>query len=152
MQLNSTAAPHHPQAANAAPFVLPLRVYYEDTDAAGVVYYANYLRFCERARTEWLRSLGFGQQAMLADSGIAFVVRSVQADYLRPARLDDALHVHSRVDSLRRASIRFRQEVRRADEATPLFTAQILVACIDWQRQKPVSIPPQLQLRLESRA
>lgn len=152
MQLNSAEAQIAPETGNVASFVLPLRVYYEDTDAAGVVYYANYLRFCERARTEWLRSLGFGQQALLAETGIAFVVRSVQADYLQPARLDDALEVHTHVDSLRRASILFRQEVRRPDQAAPLFTAQVLVACIDWQQQKPVSIPPQLHLRLESLA
>lgn len=146
MQLNSV------EAQSAPLVVLPLRVYYEDTDAAGVVYYANYLRFCERARTEWLRSLGFGQQALLAESGIAFVVRSVQADYFRPARLDDTLEVHTRVNSLRRASIVFHQEVRRRDEDAPLFSAQILVACIDWERQKPVSIPPHLHHRLESQA
>ena len=150
MQLNS-AAPRTPSPSGAEnTFTLPLRVYYEDTDAAGVVYYANYLRFCERARTEWLRELGFAQQALLDEAGIAFVVRSVQADYLRPARLDDALQVHTRIGALRRASILFEQEVRRADEI--LFTAAVLVACIDWQRQKPTPIPSHLHHRFESPA
>ena len=131
-------------------FLLPIRVYYEDTDAAGVVYYANYLRFCERARTEWLRRLGYGQQAMLAGEGTAFVVRSVQADYLLPARLDDALTVGTRVDTLRRASILFHQDVRRDDEL--LFTARVLVACIDWHKQKPAAIPAAMHAHLESQA
>lgn len=131
-------------------FQLPVRVYYEDTDAAGVVYYANYLRFCERARTEWLRRLGYGQQAMLADGGTAFVVRSVQADYLLPARLDDALTVDTRVDTLRRASILFHQAVRR--DAELLFTARVLVACIDWHKQKPAAIPAAMHAHLESQA
>lgn len=152
MQLNSTAAGALASAdrERAQPFVLPLRIYYEDTDAAGVVYYANYLRFCERARTEWLRALGVEQQALLADGGLAFVVRSVQADYLRPARLDDAVEVHTRVASLRRASILFEQEVRA--QAQISFTASILVACIDWRRQKPVSIPVSLHSRIQSLA
>lgn len=150
MQLNRPAVRIHSAPANEGAFALPLRVYYEDTDAAGVVYYANYLRFCERARTEWLRQLGFAQQALLDEAGIAFVVRSVQADYLRPARLDDALHVFTRVEQLRRASILFRQDIERGGET--LFTATVLVACIDWQRQKPVQIPPPLYHRLESRA
>lgn len=150
MQLNRPAVPAHSAPANEGTFVLPLRVYYEDTDAAGVVYYANYLRFCERARTEWLRRFGLAQQAMLDEAGIAFVVRSVRADYLRPARLDDALQVLTRVEQLRRASILFRQDVQRGSET--LFTASVLVACIDWQRHKPVQIPPSLYHRLESRA
>ena len=79
--------------ASQQPFTLPVRVYYEDTDAGGVVYYANYLNFCERARTEWLRTLGVSQQALIDEQGLGFVVRSVQADYLAPARLDDSLIV-----------------------------------------------------------
>ncbi len=143
------AEPRHDEApASAAAQVLPVRVYYEDTDAAGVVYYANYLRFCERARTEWLRGLGFGQQALLADDGTAFVVRSVQADYLAPARLDDCLDVRTRVDSLRRASILFHQEIRRSDEL--LFVAKVLVACIDWHKQKPAPIPGAMHSQLQS--
>lgn len=123
-------------------FSLPLRVYYEDTDAAGVVYYANYLRFCERARTEFLRHCGVEQQALLRDHGIAFVVRSVQADYLLPARLDDGLLVHSHIASLRRASVLFEQHIKR--DGVLLFSAKTLIACIDHYRQKPCVLPPHL--------
>jgi len=130
--------------------ILALRVYYEDTDAAGVVYYANYLRFCERARTEWLRELGIGQQALMASDGIAFVVRSVKADYLRAARLDDALEVTTRISALRGASLLFEQDVQRAGQL--LFSAQVLVACIDQRRQKPTPIPTQLYSLFESLA
>ena len=129
-------------------FRLPVRVYYEDTDAAGVVYYANYLRFCERARTEWLRALGFEQQALLADEGIGFVVRSVKADFLLPARLDDSLSVVTSVAGLRRASIEFRQEITRDDER--LFVAHVVLACVDWRRQKPVAIPPAMQQQFQT--
>ena len=130
--------------------ILALRVYYEDTDAAGVVYYANYLRFCERARTEWLRELGIGQQALMDSAGIAFVVRSVKADYLRAARLDDALEVVTRIAALRGASLLFEQDVRR--EGQLLFSAQVLVVCIDHRRQKPAPIPTHLHSLFESLA
>lgn len=120
-------------------FVLPLRVYYEDTDAAGVVYYANYLRFCERARTEWLRELGFEQQKLLAEQGLAFVVRSVRADYLSPALLDDALQVVSVIDTLGRASLTFGQQVLRGERV--LFDAQVVIACVDWNKKRPAAMP-----------
>ena len=131
-------------------FTLPVRVYYEDTDAAGVVYYANYLKFCERARTEWLRTLGVSQQALIDEHGLAFVVRSVQADYLASARLDDALEVVTRVAMLRRASLLFEQQVMRGQEL--LFTTRVLLASIDLHRQKPVAIPASLHALLESKA
>ena len=152
MQPENPAAKMPPEASPfpAASFVLPIRVYYEDTDTAGVVYYANYLRFCERARTEWLRALGIEQQALMQTSGIAFVVRSVQADYLQPARLDDALLVTSRIASLRRASLTFDQEIRRDGQL--LFAAQVLIACIDHRRQKPAPMPKQLHSHFESLA
>ena len=147
------AAPSTP-AQTALPgspsFTLAVRVYYEDTDAAGVVYYANYLRFCERARTEWLRELGVGQQALMDAAGLAFVVRSVKADYLRAARLDDALEVITRISALRGASLLFEQDVQR--EGQLLFSAQVLVACIDQRRQKPTPIPTQLYSLFESLA
>jgi len=149
MQPNTPAAAAAPgdESPSQPSFVLPVRVYYEDTDAAGVVYYANYLRFCERARTEWLRALGFEQQAMMLTIGTAFVVRSVQADYLVPARLDDALDVVTRIATLRRASLLFDQEVRRQGQL--LFTAQVLVACIDTHRQKPAPMPANLHALFE---
>jgi len=131
-------------------FSLPLRVYYEDTDAGGVVYYANYLKFCERTRTEWLRALGVAQQALLVEQGLGFVVRSVRADYLAPARLDDALEVSARIASRRRASLVFDHEIRRDGEL--LFTAQVLVACVDMRRLKPAALPASLHALLESQA
>ena len=136
--------------ASSQPFTLPVRVYYEDTDAGGVVYYANYLKFCERARTEWLRTLGVSQQALIDEQGLGFVVRSVQADYLAPARLDDALEVITQVAMLRRASILFEQQLVRGQEL--LFTARVLLASIDLHRQKPVAIPASLHALLESKA
>ena len=136
--------------ASQQPFTLPIRVYYEDTDAGGVVYYANYLKFCERARTEWLRTFGVSQQALIDEQGLGFVVRSVQADYLAPARLDDALEVITQVAMLRRASILFEQQLVRGQEL--LFTARVLLASIDLRRQKPVAIPASLHALLESKA
>ena len=135
---------------SSQPFTLPVRVYYEDTDAGGVVYYANYLKFCERARTEWLRTLGVSQQALIDKQGLAFVVRSVQADYLASARLDDALEVVTRAAMLRRASILFEQQVMRGQEL--LFTTRVLLVSIDLHRQKPVAIPASLYALLESKA
>jgi acyl-CoA thioester hydrolase len=136
--------------ASSQGFALPVRVYYEDTDAGGVVYYANYLKFCERARTEWLRTLGVSQQALIDEQRLAFVVRSLQADYLASARLDDTLTVVTRVATLRRASILFEQQVMRGQEL--LFTTRVLLASIDLHRQKPVAIPASLHALLESKA
>ena len=136
--------------ASQQPFTLPVRVYYEDTDAGGVVYYANYLKFCERARTEWLRTFGVSQQALIDEQGLGFVVRSVQADYRASARLDDALEVITQVAMLRRASILFEQQLVRGQEL--LFTARVLLASIDLRRQKPVAIPASLHALLESKA
>jgi acyl-CoA thioester hydrolase len=95
----------------------PVRIYYEDTDAGGVVYYANYLKFLERCRSEWLRAIGHQQADLLRDPGIAFVVRSVSIEYLKPARLDDQLLVDLEVEKISRAQIFFRQHIRRADES-----------------------------------
>ena len=142
------AAPSTPARPGSPSFTLAVRVYYEDTDAAGVVYYANYLRFCERARTEWLRELGIGQQALMDAAGIAFVVRSVKADYQRAARLDDALAVVTRIAAVRGASLLFEQDVRRDGQL--LFSAQVLVACIDIRRQKPRPFPAHLYSLFES--
>jgi len=131
-------------------YSLPVRVYYEDTDAGAVVYYANYLKFCERARTEWLRALGIGQQVMLAEQQLGFVVRSVQADYLAPARLDDALEVRTRIATLRRASLVFDHEIHRDNEL--LFSARVLVASVDMRRLRPAALPASLHALLESQA
>lgn len=120
-------------------FVLPVRVYYEDTDAGGVVYYANYLRFFERARTEWLRNLGFEQDRLLQDTGIAFAARSVEVEYLKPARLDDMLDVVSRIDSLGRAQIVFAQRIERGGEI--LVETKMRIASFDPKRGKAVAMP-----------
>ena len=118
---------------------LSIRVYYEDTDAAGVVYYANYLRFCERARTEWLRVFGFSQQALMDGQGIAFVVRRVEASYLLPARLDDELEVLTDVVAWRGASLTFMQRVERG--GLRLFEAVVQIACLDLVSQRPIPLP-----------
>ena len=108
---------------------LTIRVYYEDTDLAGVVYYANYLRFIERARTEALRDLGIDQAALKRDRGLVFVVRRLTIDYLAPARFDDMLEVRTRITRLRGASLEMAQEVWRGAEC--LCRAAVSVACID---------------------
>lgn len=108
--------------------VFDLRVYYEDTDLAGIVYYANYLRFIERARTEWVRGLGIDQGRMRAEAGLVFAVRRLEADYLRPARFDDPLRVETRLVTLTGARIHLAQAVLRADER--LFAAQVVLVCL----------------------
>lgn len=125
---------------------LPIRVYYEDTDAGAVVYYANYLKFCERARTEWLRAAGFQQAELLEKRNLVFVVKSFQADYLSPAGLDDSLEVVTRVDKLGHASISFAQDVERNGRI--LFQAKVVVACVDWGKRRPAPIPEDLKRSL----
>jgi len=120
-------------------FVWPVRVYYEDTDSGGVVYYANYLKFMERARTEWLRSLGFDQAQLAAEDGVIFAVHSVQLDYRRPARLDDALEVSARPSELRGASIAFEQAVYRKGEL--LCEGSVRIVCVDPVDMTPRRIP-----------
>ncbi|APX89391.1 tol-pal system-associated acyl-CoA thioesterase [Brevirhabdus pacifica] len=110
----------------------PVRVYYEDTDLAGIVYYANYLRFIERARTEMLRAAGFDQDAMRADPGLVFAVRKVDADYLAPARFDDMLKVTTEVLRVSGARIVLRQSVARTGEKA-LFTAEVTLVALDNQ-------------------
>ena len=122
-----------------SPHRFELRVYYEDTDAGGVVYFANHLRFMERARTEWLRQLGFGQTELREVQGILFVVRSVHAVYHRPARLDDALTVQSRLVGLSRLALRFEQSVERAGEM--LATGGSDVICVASGSLRPCRIP-----------
>ncbi len=117
---------------------LTLRVYYEDTDAAGIVYYANYLRFIERGRTELLRELGHDQNELMKE-GIAFAVRSASAEFLKPAKLDDLLTVETAVETLGRAQLVFSQRIRRNEEL--LLDAKIRVACIDPARGRPIPMP-----------
>lgn len=131
------------------PFALRVRVYFEDTDAGGIVYYVNYLKFMERARTEMVRSLGF-DQSVLQTENIIFVVHSVIARYHAPARLDDELEVSVEVVDLKRASIRFRQQVRRVD-GDVLWEGEVLVACVSADRYKPRGIPPVLSAAFRAR-
>ncbi|MGE4339587.1 MAG: tol-pal system-associated acyl-CoA thioesterase [Pigmentiphaga sp.] len=130
-----------PVASSTLPasFEFPIRVYYEDTDAGGVVYHANYLRFFERARTEWLRALGFGQQAMIQDYNRLFVVRRADTRFQAPARLDDALLIRSHLTRLGRASLEFRQECHR--EGQPLASAAIEVGCLEARDFRPAALP-----------
>ncbi len=109
--------------------VWPIRVYYEDTDLAGVVYYANYLRFIERARTEWARERGIDQGRLRDEEGLVFAVRRVEADYLRPARFDDLLEVRTAVAEAGGARIALAQEVWRGDER--LFAARVVLVAMD---------------------
>ena len=128
----------------AQPFVHRCRVYYEDTDAGGIVYYVNYLKFMERARTERLRSLGFAQSQLVGED-LLFVVHSSEARYHAPARLDDELLVTAEVVEIKRASLRFRQQVRRAKDDLLLCEGQFLVACVRTESLKPRSIPDRLR-------
>ncbi|MBT3276583.1 tol-pal system-associated acyl-CoA thioesterase [Candidatus Thioglobus sp.] len=120
---------------------LELRVYYEDTDSGGVVYYANYLKFIERGRSEFLRELGFEQDQLINDQGVIFAVRSLQAEYLSPARFNDLLTIHTQVEKSRRASLIFSQKIRDLKQNKVLFEAQVTVACLDVQNFKPRAIP-----------
>lgn len=119
--------------------LLPLRVYYEDTDAAGIVYYANWLRFLERGRTELLRLLGQEHSALSDARGVNWVVRRCAIDYLKPARLDETLIIATRCGELRGASLDMIQEARRGDEV--LVHAELLVACMG-ENGRPVRLPP----------
>ena len=125
--------------------IFPVRVYYEDTDMAGVVYYANYLRYYERGRTESLRALGMDQSAMRA-AGLVFVVRAFAVDYLAPARFDDMLEVATMVDRVGGASLAMRQEIRRAGKT--INRARARVACMTLEG-RPARLPPDLRAALE---
>ena len=123
-------------------FSWPTRVYWEDTDAGGVVYHAQYLAFMERARTEWMRAHGYGQELLRREYDLVFAVRAMQIDFLKPARLDDALAVDVELTQCRRASAVFAQAVRRGDEV--LLTAQVRVAALDAGGFRPRGIPSPL--------
>jgi acyl-CoA thioester hydrolase len=123
-------------------FSWPVRVYYEDTDAGGVVFYANYLKFFERARTEMLRAMGYEQDELVANEGIIFVVRSVQVDYLSPARFNEQLQVSAKVSLAKKASLTFEQVITRGDDV--LCEGVIRIACLDAQTMRPKAIPETL--------
>lgn len=121
--------------------VFPVRVYYEDTDAGGVVYHANYLRFAERGRTEMLRGVGIDQLELMQREGLAFIVRRCAVDFLKPARLDDALEVHTRVLSAKGARVEAEQVVKRQGDDIARLSLQI--ACVDRQG-RPQRLPQRL--------
>ncbi len=138
------------RSPEAAPgFAWPVRVYYEDTDAGGIVFYANYLKFFERARTEWLRACGVDQRR-LDDAGVIFVVRGTALDYLAPARLDELLTVVTRIERLGHASVEFEQQAWRGD--TLLVTGRIRIGCVDRAAVRPAAIPPPRPRRAAVRA
>jgi acyl-CoA thioester hydrolase len=129
-------------------FTWTVRVYYEDTDAGGIVYYANYLKFFERARTEWLRSLGIHQHTLLDQESAAFVVRSAAVEYLSSARLDDEVTLLLTVEKLGRASIQFAQQAWRGE--TLLSTANVKVACVDAQTMGLRSLPDSVAAKMRA--
>jgi acyl-CoA thioester hydrolase len=135
------------------PFSWPVRVYYEDTDTGGVVFYANYLKFFERARTEWLRSAGIGQQALSETHRVMFVVKSTAVDYHAPAKLDDELKLTVVVERLGRASVEFVQEALRVDgtqSPRALATGRIRVGCVDTKSFRPCPIPDDVLERIKT--
>lgn len=129
-------------------FNWPVRVYYEDTDAGGVVFYANYLKFYERARSEMLRAMGFEQDALMAQQNVIFVVRSVQVDYLKPAKFNDLLEVSASVSLVKSASLIFEQTIKYQDGI--LNKATIRIACLDSNTMRPQLIPDFLKQALNN--
>lgn len=127
-------------------FKWPVTIYYEDTDVGGVVYHANYLKFFERARTEYLRKIGLNQQQLFSQN-MSFVVRSLNIDFLRGAKLDDQLMVHTVVQNIRRASIEFSQKLVNNNNEV-LCKALVNVACVDPTKMKPIALPEQLKLEI----
>lgn len=128
------------------PFTWPVRVYWEDTDAGGIVFYANYLKFFERARTEWLRSQGIEQQALKESTGGLFVVSQTQLNYLAPARLDDLLHITARIRQMGRSSIVFEQQALRVSGSgsTLLCEGTLRIGWVDAVRLRPARMPTTL--------
>ncbi len=133
-------------------FRWPLRVYYEDTDAGGIVFYANYLKFFERARTEWLRAAGIGQQSLSVTEQRMFVVKSTAMDYHAPAKLDDRLEITVTVEKLGLASVNFAQEAWLAGGDSPrlLCSGSIRVGCVDTQSLRPAAIPEVVMMKIRN--
>jgi acyl-CoA thioester hydrolase len=124
-------------------FSLPVRVYFQDTDAGGVVYHANYLNFLERARTEWLRTHGYSNAGLMKEFGVVFVVRSLKIDYLKPAQLDDMLNVTAQIKDVGRSRISLLQEVLRKEEV--MVEAEVHLVSVSIKSFKPVSVPEVLR-------
>ena len=128
-------------------FSLPVRVYFQDTDAGGVVYHANYLNFMERARTEWLRAHGYSNAGLMKEFGMVFVVRSMKLDYLKPALLDDSLDVTAQIKDIGRSRLTLTQSILRGDEV--LTEAEVHLVCVSLASFKPASVPEVLRTQLE---
>ncbi|HKL77024.1 MAG TPA: tol-pal system-associated acyl-CoA thioesterase [Gammaproteobacteria bacterium] len=128
----------------------PVRVYYEDTDHGGGVYYANYLKFFERGRTELLRAVGFEQDELARETGILFVVRRVTVDYLRPAVFNDALRVVTEIGELGRSRVDFAQRIHREGEDSPLCQGTVRIACVTAEEFRPARIPERVRAALGS--
>ena len=124
-------------------FTLPVRVYFQDTDAGGVVYHASYVNFMERARTEWLRTHGYSNAGLMKEFGVVFVVRSLRLDYLKPALLDDLLDVTAQIKDTGRSRLNLLQSVRRDGEV--LTEAEVHLVCVSVESFKPVSVPEVLR-------
>jgi acyl-CoA thioester hydrolase len=136
-------------APQAEPFSWPVRVYYEDTDAGSVVYYANYLKFAERARTEWLRACGFEQTDLAERHGVIFVVRSLSIDYLKPARFNDTLQVTVELIKVGAGQIDLVQRVIRDEDL--LARAAVKIVCVGLTTMRPVRMPQPLATRIRTR-
>jgi acyl-CoA thioester hydrolase len=129
-------------------FALPVRVYFQDTDAGGVVYHASYVNFMERARTEWLRTHGYSNAGLMKEFGLVFVVRSLKLDYLKPALLDDLLDVTAQIKDIGRSRISLLQTVKRGAEV--LTEAEVHLVCVSLESFKPVSVPEVLRSQWKS--
>ena len=127
------------------------RVYYEDTGAGGVVFYANYLKFIERGRTEYLRDLGFDQGSLAKEKNIVFVVKSLSADYLSPAYLDDMIEVQTSIKSHKSASLVFTQKILSLEKNTVLFNAEVKVVSVLINNLKPCAVPQEIMEKLNGR-
>ena len=127
------------------------RVYYEDTDSGGVVFYANYLKFIERGRTEYLRDLGFDQGSLAKEKNIVFVVKSLSADYLSPAYLDDMIEVQTIIKSNKNASLVFTQKILSLEKNTVLFNAEVKVVSVLKNNLKPCAVPQEIMEKLNGR-
>ena len=132
-------------------FFHKLKVYYEDTDAGGVVYYANYLKYIERGRTEHLRELGFELVTIANESGLVFVVKSVKADYLLPAFLDDTIEVQTSIELVKHASLIFTQKITNIEKNTVLFNAEVKVVSVLKNNLKPCAFPQEIMEKLNGR-
>ena len=130
---------------------LTVRVYYEDTDAGGVVYYANYLKYIERGRTEHLRELDFELATIANEIGIVFVVKSVKADYLLPALLDDTIEVQTSIELVKHASLIFAQKITNKEKNTVLFNAEVKVVSVLKNNLKPCTFPQEILEKLNGR-